>query len=189
MKSFEYENYDSYIRAQIAGNIQNQNGVWVTKNSIQIIVEYIKNNQKEILLGICHGVRTGYEVSLFKEAFPTAKIIGTEISPNAANFINVIQWDFHKVKEEWKNNIDFIYSNALDHSYNPRECIDGWMSCVKKDGLCFIEWSWQHAVEPNERDPFGASLEEYRKLFSEKHIAKCELEADLKRVIFVIAHR
>ena len=35
----------------------------------------------------------------------------------------------------------FIYSNSLDHSYDPEKALDSWMSCLNEKGLCFIEWN------------------------------------------------
>ena len=65
--------------------------------------------------------------------------MGTEISDNANEYDNTIEWDFHNVKKEWIASVDFIYSNALDHSYDPNKCLNAWMSCIREDGLCIIE--------------------------------------------------
>ena len=48
------------------------------------------------------------------------KVIGTEIASDAENrFPNTIEWDFHNVKDEWLNNVDFIYSNSFDQQIVP----------------------------------------------------------------------
>ena len=85
------------------------------------------------------------------------RIVGTELSHTAKNYPNTIQWDFHKIKKKWLSSFDFIYSNALDHSYNPDLCIRNWVSCLTEKGLCVIEWNRNNA-ENNSTDPFGASL-------------------------------
>ena len=84
--------------------------------------------------------------------------MGTEISETAKNFQNTIQWDFHKIKPEWLGAADFVYSNALDHSYDPPLCLNQWMLCLKDDGICIIEHSSGHE-NSNELDPFGAPIE------------------------------
>jgi hypothetical protein len=74
-----------------------------------------------------------------------ANVIGTEISDTATRFPHVIQWDFHNVKEEWIGNIDFIYSNSWDHSFDPDLMLEQWLKCLKPGGLCFLEWTRNHA--------------------------------------------
>ena len=85
------------------------------------------------------------------------EVIGTEISDTAKSFANTIQWDFHEVKKEWLGNVDFIYSNSLDHSYNPEKCLNAWMSCLKKDGACIIEFSSSNE-KAIEMDPFATHI-------------------------------
>lgn len=52
---------------------------------------------------------------------------------------------------------DFIYSNSLDHSYDPEKALDAWMSCLTKNGVCIIEHS-SGDEKSTELDPFGAPL-------------------------------
>ena len=70
----------------------------------------------------CHGTRQGFEQKWFSKNLE-CKVIGTEISDNANDYKNTIEWDFHNVKKEWIGSVDFIYSNALDHSYDPNKCL------------------------------------------------------------------
>ena len=113
---------------------------------------------------ICHGIRNGAELKYFKN-YLVVEIIGTEISPTATRFSDTIQWDFHDVKKEWENSFDFIYSNSFDHSYNPEHCIQQWMSCLKKDGACFLEHSLSD-VKASKLDPFGATFHGMHKLIN-----------------------
>jgi SAM-dependent methyltransferase len=110
---------------------------------INACVEYLKLNLNKKYIGICHGVRNGIEVKLFNnllnEDNPSYKIIGTDISYTASNFKNVIQWDFHLIKEEFINKFDFIYSNSLDQSNNPEKALNAWLDCLKVDGLLFVD--------------------------------------------------
>jgi hypothetical protein len=52
-----------------------------------------------------------------------------------------INWDFHVVKPEWRHNADFVYSNALDHSPNPKLAVTQWMREVASHGVLILEWS------------------------------------------------
>ena len=97
-------------------------------------------------------------------------VIGTEIAGEAENrFPNTIEWDFHEVKDEWINSVDFIFSNSLDHSYDPERALDTWMSCLNEKGLCFIEWNKDSDGKSRPMDPYAASFDEYKELIQEKY--------------------
>jgi hypothetical protein len=86
-------------------------------------------------------------------------VIGTELSETAKDFPHTIQWDFHEAKSEWLGITDFIYSNSFDHSYDPERCLNVWISCLKKGGLCILEHTSGHTARAtSEMDPFGADL-------------------------------
>jgi hypothetical protein len=85
------------------------------------------------------------------------EVIGTDMNPAAKQFPNAIEWDFHEVKPEWLNNVDFIYSNALDHSYDHMKAITAWMSCVRPGGFCIVQWNvWGEGANPT--DPFSSDI-------------------------------
>jgi len=124
------------------------------------------------------------EQEYFKLAFQdlgaSTKVIGTEISPTATQFPNTIEWDFHNTKPEWIGSVDFIYSNAFDHSYKPAECLRGWMECLSPKGLCILEWSNCHNGS-SKMDPFGATIEEYRDMINSDYFLKEEIPFPSKR--------
>jgi len=172
MKLLKYKNYDDYVKTQTEANKAKLKGVWAVKREIITISKYIKRNIPDASFGICHGVRNGWEVEIFKSVLKV-NVIGTEISETASQFENVIQWDFHKIKDEWIGNVDFIYSNSWDHSYDPPYCLDQWMRCLKPTGRCFIEWSIFHSdVDVSDADCFGASIYEYQQIISRKYVIK-----------------
>src|SRR5262249_40309486 len=77
----------------------------------------------------------------------------------AKAFPNTIEWDFHETKPEWIDAVDFIYSNAFDHSYDPEKCLNAWMSCVRQGGICILEHTDKHEeLDVSALDPFGAAL-------------------------------
>ncbi|EKD09759.1 tetratricopeptide repeat protein [Limnospira platensis] len=148
--------YNLYVRVQEAGNQRKLNKVWVKKENIQFLSQYIQEELGQVSYGICHGTRRGLEQAWFRE-FLNADVIGTEISSTASQFPHTIQWDFHKIKPEWQDFFDFIYTNSFDHSYDPEKCLNAWMSCLTKHGVCIIEHSKYHGVDStSELDPFGA---------------------------------
>ena len=162
MKLYKYKNYQEYKDVQEAGNIRKINNVWVSKKVIDLICHYIKINIKSISFGLCHGTRNGVEQKCFIDNLGI-NVLGTEISSTANNFPNTIQWDFHNIKEEWIGNVDFIYSNSIDHSYNPKKAIRRWMACLKDDGILFLEHTKRHSYS-SRLDPFGSTTGEIKKL-------------------------
>jgi hypothetical protein len=162
MKLHKYANQDEYVKVQETWNKRKINLVWVSGATLDIVAEYIQKNMKDVRFGICHGTRRGVEQERLGELLGV-EVIGTEISETATQFPFTIQWDFHNVKKEWLDNVSFIYSNSLDHSYDPDMAMKQWMSCLIKGGFCFIDWSKEHGEDHvNDLDCFGATLDEMR---------------------------
>ena len=130
--------YESYVREQTKVNIKKLDFSGPDFWKISRISDHIKQNIPDYKFGICHGTRRGTEQKDFRNILGI-DVIGTEISETAEQFPNTIQWDFHEVKEEWKDNTCFIFSNSLDHSYDPIKCLRAWMSCIKPGGLIYIQ--------------------------------------------------
>ena len=149
--------YEKYRESQIIGNKRKLKKNWANENNISFLSEYIKTIIPSPKFGICHGSRRGLEQKWFRENL-RCKVIGTEISETAKDFPNTIQWDFHETKPEWIDNIDFIYSNSFDHTYDPEKCLNAWMSCLHDKGICIIEHTSKHEGDGHELDPFGAKL-------------------------------
>lgn len=193
MKLYKHDSYEEYVKAQVDLNKKKLGQVFMRKEVAQLVTLYVKNNIDAPEFGICHGVRNAWEVKYFRELL-NFNIIGTEISDTATQFDNTIKWDFHDVKEEWINNVDFIYSNSLDHSYDPEYCLAQWVNCLSNKGMCFIEWNFTSksklSLKSMKADCFGADLDEYRELISKNFKIIDELKIDLKekenRVIFVV---
>lgn len=153
--SFDYE---KYRKTQTAGNKRKIYKVWVKEENIEFLSEYILRTIGQPSFGICHGTRRGKEQEWFRK-YLGCEVIGTEISDTATRFPHTIQWDFHEVQPEWIDRCDFIYSNSLDHAYDPEKALNAWMSCVRPGGLCILEHTSEH--EPaavTNLDPFGAQL-------------------------------
>lgn len=191
---YQYRDYQHYRDIQIAGNLRKINQVWANEENIAYLSRYLQEEVKPLEFGICHGTRQGKEQAWFRKHLGI-EVIGTEISPTAKDFPHTIEWDFHEVKPEWIDRTDFIYSNSFDHSYQPEKCLDTWMSCIRKEGVCILEWSTSH-VDADELDPFGATLAGIKKLIRKKYELKAALKGPGKipinaaqPVFLVICHR
>lgn len=188
MKLYKHDSYKDYKKAQIAKNELKIKHVWVKPHELNTISQKIKQYIPDASFGLCHGVRNAWEVKKLRQLL-NIEVIGTDIAPSASQFENTIQWDFHEIKDEWRNNVDFIYSNSFDHSYDPEMCLDIWMKCIKKrKGLCFIHWMATNANKIDAADCFAAPLKEYRKMINKKYQVVEEFGGK-GRVIFMIKHK
>jgi hypothetical protein len=171
MKQYRYVNsqgefdYEQYRLVQTKGNHRKILAQWVDENSIKFLAALIKKKVDVVKFGICHGTRRGLEQQWFSESL-NCHVLGTEISDTALQFPNTIQWDFHDVKPEWINSVDFIYSNSWDHSYDPWKLFPAWMSCVRPGGICILEHSPLHTVA-DELDPLGMTVDEMTSLLDQ----------------------
>lgn len=150
--------YEQYRQIQEEGNKKKLDKCWATEDNIEFLCKALRSRVKSLEFGLCHGTRQGKEQAWFAKHLQ-CEVLGTEISETALQFPNTIQWDFHQVKPEWINSVDFIYSNAFDHSFDPEKCLASWVSCLRPNGVCIIEHGAKHSPEQaNELDPFGADL-------------------------------
>ena len=161
-QKYEYLNaegnfdYEAYKEAQIKANKRKIDKVWATQENISTLADYVLDLTPSPSFGLCHGTRRGLEQKWFAQCLG-CKVLGTEISDTAKDFENTLQWDMNEAKPEWIGACDFIYSNSLDHSYDPERCLRTWMECLKPHGVCFIEHS-PDDIDAKESDPFGAHI-------------------------------
>jgi hypothetical protein len=154
------------VRIQTFFNKQKINKVWADQNILNFIINNVRESfpKDKNLSGICHGTRTGFEQKYISDNTGWV-VIGTEISDTAANYPNTLKWDFHLQRPEFLDNFNFVYSNSLDHSYDPRSALTTWLAQLVKGGKLFIEMSEKHGVSgASLMDPFGVDVEYFREL-------------------------
>lgn len=109
-----------------------------------------------LIKGLCHGTRNGFEQKFLNGLNVGIDALGTDISETALDYENSVQWDFHDVNEDWAGKFDFIYTNSLDQSWQPKEALSVWLGQLNKDGVLVIEHTEAHGPkEASEMDPFG----------------------------------
>jgi len=178
VKLFEHRDYDHYRDAQVATNVAKLDLTWVTEEEVQFLSEYILKTMPNAHRGLCHGVRNNTESRLFEKFMGVkASILGTDISPTVVQYGGT-QWDFHERNPEWEGVFDFVYSNSLDHAYDPEKAIRAWLDAIHPYGVVIIQWvkgghEFKGVIES---DCFSASLEEYKDL-----AGKC---GSLRRVLY-----
>ena len=165
MKLWKYKSYDEYVKVQTEGNVNKLKNVWADQKVFDLIAKY-KPDAKDI---ICHGTRNGAELDMFKKAIPSLyHIVGTEISHTAKQFPNTIQHDFHKQIPSYVNKFDIVYSNSIDHSYDPFKALKTWTDQVNQTGLLCIELATGAENKMRELDPLEISPRELTQIIEEE---------------------
>lgn len=156
-KLHKYKNYKEYKETQILYNLKKIDHVWADKFNLKKISIFLKKKfKKKIVNGICHGCRNGFEQKIFSKIIKKSNIIGTDISTTATKYKNTIEWDFHIRNNKWKNFFDFVYSNSLDQSHNPKLALKVWLEQIKINGYIILEHAEQSGViGQGKMDPFG----------------------------------
>ena len=97
------------------------------------------------------------------------EVIGTEIGDSKAS--NTVRWDFNIQNPKWIRRFDFVYSNAFDHAYRPRQTLRVWAEQVKKGGHIIIEYDKRNehtgevSKKVNKIDPVSITIGEAETLF------------------------
>ncbi len=165
MKLDIYPSQRHYVKAQRRSNRRKSGRSGASADEVAKIADYMKIKEIEPGRGLCHGAGLGVEVKLFQVEFPLAEVQGTDLFKRNPDFM--VQWDFHEPKPEWMGAFDFIYSNSLDHSHSPQECIHIWLDQLKPTGLLFVMWCFAQ-VGTQVGDCFGANLHEYITIMERK---------------------
>jgi hypothetical protein len=139
----------AYRREQELGNRAKIAQVWTNEDNLHFISRWLKDRGLIPQLIICHGTRNGFEQKIFSSFF-ACEVIGTEISTTAAQFPMTVQADFHDPQPQWERRADIVYSNSLDHAYDPAKALRSWAAVVKDKGVIVLE-------KASDSDPRGAS--------------------------------
>lgn len=157
MKQYDYD-WDEYLKWQLEANQRKRHMVWVSRRNIEFLCDYLGDSVSSIL---CHGTRRGKEQQWFKARYPNALVMGTEISPSATDFPMTIEHDFHNPTGML---VDVIYSNSLDHAFDPYRALKVWHSEADRVLIEHSDGDFDDRV--TKFDPFGASFDELRQLIS-----------------------
>ncbi len=166
VKIWQYANYEEYVAAQTEANKRKIKNVWVRSETIELIA---KRMLTPVSVVLCHGTRNGAEQLMFKKHYPRAYVVGTEISPTAPSFCYTEQHDFHEPRKGWIGACDIVYSNSLDHAYDPRKALTTWREQLNPlGGRLFIEHSFHpDCNRSTASDPLELDAVELLDLFGE----------------------
>lgn len=168
VKIYKYKDYNEYRETQIHFNKKKIDKIWADEETLEKVSIFLKKNIKSsIIKGLCHGSRNGFEQNFFNEK-NEFEVIGTDISETAKDYKNSVVHDFHNEKKEWLNNFDFVYSNSLDQSFDPKKALQIWLDQIKQNRFIIIEHTDQHGViSSGKMDPFGVEANFFPYLLTE----------------------
>jgi hypothetical protein len=67
--------------------------------------------------------------------------------------------DFHEPLAGWERKADILYSNSLDHAYNPAKALRAWAGSVRDGGVMVLEKASDSDPRgASDLDPFGITL-------------------------------
>lgn len=170
MEIIPFVNYRSYLNAQLNTVKRRGIGPYFSDAEITNISKWLTDRKLQPKSIICHGARCGSEIDSFLKIYPEARAIGTDLFPKRGKASHwntqseVIKHDFMEQRKDWIGAFDVIYSNSLDHAYDPFRCISTWLDQLSANGKLFVQWTVSHKYT-NGGDCFGASLDEYIMLF------------------------
>jgi SAM-dependent methyltransferase len=150
--------FEAYQREQERGNRAKIDQVWTNEPNLRFLGAWLTAHGSRPQFVVCHGTRNGFEQRVFHSVFG-CEVIGTEISSTASQFPMTIQADFHEAQPAWDGKVDLVYSNSLDHAYDPAQALRSWARSVKDRGFIILDKasdSDPHGV--SDLDPFGISL-------------------------------
>lgn len=138
----------------------------------------------------CMGCRSGSELFEFKERFPSAKVCGVDITENINTIkkpkeVEVTLNDFNHLPLDWESRFDLVFSNSLDHAYDPKETLKEWHRVARRGGFLLVELSTtpanniEHTFRPEDID----------KLFPASHFEQKAFWATPKRNTFTVLVR
>ena len=157
MEVVKSKNYNEYKQEQVKANKRKFQYVWASEKELNMVVDAVSN----VEFGVCHGDRNGAEVRYLRNKLE-CEVVGTDISPTVKDVEHCIEWDMHEVKDDWVGKADFVYSNSIDHSYDPEKALRAWHKTLKDGGKCFVEWHLHK--KGNKCDCLLISAEEIRDL-------------------------
>lgn len=161
MRYHKYKDYEDYVSQQTKYNKRKEDWIWVWDETIKAVAEDYGDDPAPKFI-LCHGTRGGWEQKYFKECYPDAEVLGTEISETATKYEMTIQHDFTKPIEGWVGKADIVYSNSIDHTIDIHTTLQTWRDQLSEDGTMYLELGDQcWGGSPSESDPLGIREDEF----------------------------
>lgn len=142
--------YNDYLQKQITRAESKWGRKWdydeIFKQTLHLSLDEIDDYIKDSESICCMGCRSGTEVFEFKERYPEAKVYGVDITDRVETIrthldVKISLQDFNHLPLAWADKFDLVFSNSIDHAFNPKQTIQEWYRVSKKGGYLFLEFS------------------------------------------------
>jgi len=140
----------------------------------------MKNQESSTFSMICMGTRNNGERVWFRSLMKTQNVFSLDIADNrfkegekwvaspmpGADFAEFLKFDhneffkpdfvmdFTALPEDWDEKWDFLYSNSLDHSYDPTATFREWVRVVKAGGVLALGFSLESQLSSTDPSVF-----------------------------------
>lgn len=102
----------------------------VVASGLKTFYEFGQNDQM-----ICMGTRNNHERDTLSEFIHGVTVYSLDISPDShADYV----MDFTRLPADWTCKWDLIYSNSIDHSYDPTATFVEWIRVLKPGGILML---------------------------------------------------
>lgn len=167
----KYENYESYLNHQKEKTLDPDkrkkwlNEEWDLKiDGFKGEFEKIKDFLTEDKRCLCLGARTGQEVVALQQ-LGIKNAIGVDIVPHLPN---VIEGDAHNLDFE-DNSFDFVYSNIINYSIDPKKMISEVERVLSSNGIFFLQCYTGLSQDPYIVNKFNNPLYDICTLFDQSY--------------------
>lgn len=142
--------YDNYLREQKvrAGSKWGRKPDYdeIFKQTLRLTIGEVREFIGESKSICCMGIRTGTEAFEFKEIFPSAEVYGVDITELIKTIrthlnIKIELQDFNNLPEDWEDKFDLVFSNSIDHAFEPEVTLREWWRVTKAGGYLLVEFS------------------------------------------------
>lgn len=127
---------DNYAEIQIKRHLAKSGKEEDVREYVKVATELRSlRDLRENNMMICLGTRNNHERDTFAAKLAEVKVHSLDISPeSSADFI----MDFTKFPKDWTCKWDLIYSNSIDHSYDPTSTFEEWIRVLKPSGILML---------------------------------------------------
>jgi len=125
----------------------------------------VRRNKRPLIVGVCHGDKLGFEVTLLKtclthllstkankanaetlDSFSQVDVFGSDIQPDSfreSSPAMAAPLDFATdlggyLRYKYGGPVDFVYSNAFAHAWNPVKVLKVWGKQLRKNGILVL---------------------------------------------------
>ncbi len=186
LKLFSFKPESFY--APVVAELNSSANLWAQdREKLSMICMGTRNNAERDIFGYLTGIKSVFSLDIADNAIPELRsdlviersyqrFLQDELDPSTAlpreQFAKLFLsfytpdfvMDFTSLPEGWTDKWNFLYSNSLDHSYDPTATFREWVRVVKTGGYLALGFSLE--VEASPTDPSAFKKQDILKFLS-----------------------